>query len=231
MGTSPGKCSQHLYFSLNELPRSPGGSCHTRITPDSQHWAMSPLTTAWRRIWLLNAQKHKVARYSEEGILDVKRNTEHKIQSNIETTRLVERRRECSQQVQCLFQHFVVQHTFKEPKLGLGVVRKMLHVFNQNFYDKAAWWSLGNDEVWKQWNLLQAFGAMAVPARWAIKEPSLFIALERVAPATTATQEILLCINFSRVLSPGGFHRSFGGAIWVGSILGSPGLPGCSLCH
>lgn len=53
---------------------------------------MSPLTTNSRRIWSLNAQKYKVACYPEEGILDIKGNTEHTIQSHVETTRLVEGR-------------------------------------------------------------------------------------------------------------------------------------------
>lgn len=96
---------QHLYFSLNELPRSP-----RRILSHKNNPWLTALGHVSSHYYLKNnlvSEYPETQSYSEEGILDVKRNTEHKIQSNVETTRLVERRRECSQQVHCLFQHFV----------------------------------------------------------------------------------------------------------------------------
>lgn len=48
-------------------------------------------------------------------------------------------------------QHFVGEWwskpCLKGQRWACEAERNMLHVFNQKFYDKAAWWSLGNYEV------------------------------------------------------------------------------------
>ena len=57
-------------------------------------------------------------------------------------------------------QHFVGEWWSKLCLKGqrCGAVWKMLHVFNQKFYDKASRWSLGNYEVWKWCSFLKVLG-------------------------------------------------------------------------
>lgn len=132
---------QHLYFSLNELPRSTRRILSHKNNP----WliALDHISSHYYLKKNLNAWKHKVAHYSEEGILDIKRNIEHKILKQCRNHQAGGREVSEASRFTAFCGWVVTQDTFEESK-GCGAVWKMLRVFNQKFYDKAAWWSLGN---------------------------------------------------------------------------------------
>lgn len=192
-----------------------------------------------------------MACYSQEGILDIKRNTEHEIWSNVEPTTLVEGKwDEASRFTASFWTAFcgwvVVQAMFKGPKMGCGAVWKMLYVSNQKFYDKASRRSLRNYEVWNWCNVLSVLGQWqcrpAVLSKNTIfmilKRPtsiSLHLLAKTIMKNTEHETEQPLSKSHFGLIFQGCWVQvasmDFSGPILVCIILGVSSIHGCIFCH
>lgn len=141
----------------------------------------------------------------------------------------------------------VVQTMCKGLKMGCGAAWKMLHVFHRKFYDKAAWWSLGNYEVWKWCNFLRVLGLWQCRAvllskntlfSWLSREwlPSALPSLAKAIMKTTQyeTEQPLSKSCFGLIFQGCWVQVSsmdFSRAIWVCSIMGGPSTQGGFFHH